>query len=247
MNEKLQKILNIAVKVAVALLIAFAIFIMIFTIVTVTTVDQNERSIFGHRFYIVLTDSMSESEENAHMDVHFNAGDIIITKNVKNPYALKEGEIISFISENTDTYGKTITHMIESVVYDDRGEISYKTMGTNTMEVDEAQVLPEFVLGTYAGKIPYLGTFFNYTKTVPGYILCILIPFVLLILYNVVNFARLFKRYKDEQKAVLAQEREEVEAQRRRNEELLAQLQAMGVELPPDFTPPGGGTPPTEG
>ena len=247
MNEKAKKILNIVVKCIVALLIIFAIFIMIFTIVTVTTVDKNERSIFGHRFYIVLSDSMSKSDKNAHMDVHFNVGDIVIVKNVKDPYSLKEGDIISFISMNdNDSFGKTITHMIDSLEYDDKGDfVGYKTKGTNTMSVDEATVEPEFILGTYAGKLPYLGSFFQFTKTTPGYILCILVPFVLLILYNVVNFARLFKQYKDEQKAILTREREEVEAQRRRNEDLLAQLQAMGVELPPDFAPPDT-TPPPE-
>ena len=243
MSAKTQQILNIVRKCLVGLLIAFVIFIMIFTIVTVTTVDKNDRSMFGFRFYIVLSDSMSLSEKNQDDKVHFNAGDIIIAKNVKNPRALQEGEIISFISQNSESYGETVTHMIASVETLNGKVIGYKTKGTNTGAIDETMVEPDFVLGTYAGKLPYLGSFFQYTKTVPGYILCILIPFLLLITYNIINFARLFKQYKDEQKAVLQREAEEVEAQRRRNEELLAQLQAMGVQLPPDFTPP---TPPTE-
>ncbi len=246
MNEKTKKILNIVLKCLVGLLIAFSVFIMIFTIVTVTTVDKNERSIFGHRYYIVLSDSMSLSEKNKDLDVHFNAGDIVIAKNVKDPTALKEGDIISFISQDLDSYSQTVTHMIDSVVMEDGKVIGYKTKGTHTGAIDDTMVEPEFVLGTYAGKLPYLGSFFQYTKTVPGYILCILVPFVLLIIYNVVNFARLFKQYKDEQKAVLARERQEVEDQRRRNEELLAQLQAMGVELPPDFTPPSADPPPPQ-
>lgn len=247
MNAKTQKIMNIVSKCFLGIVLAFAIFMMIFTIVTVVTVDQNERSLFGHRYYIVLSDSMSKSEENKDMEIHFDAGDIIISKNVSDPTALKEGDIISFISQNIDSYGQTITHMIHSVEYSDTGRVlGYKTFGTNTGAVDETMVEPEFVLGTYAGRLPKLGAFFQYTKTTPGYILCILVPFVLLIIYNVVNFARLFKQYKDEQNAVLAQERSEVEEQRRRNEELLAQLQAMGVQLPPDFVPPTG-TPPQDG
>ena len=252
MSAKTQKIMNIISKCIVGLLIAFSIFIMVFTIVSVTTLNKNERNLFGFRFYIVLSDSMSLSENNKDLDVHFNAGDIIISKNVKDPRSLKEGDVISFISQNTESYGDTITHMIHSVEYSETGRVlGYKTVGTNTGIVDKVLVEPEFILGTYAGKLPYLGSFFQYTKTVPGYILCILVPFVLLIAYNVVNFARLFKQYKDEQKAVLQREAAAVEDQRRRNEELLAQLQAMGIQLPPDFTPPTGdappaGTPPAE-
>ena len=245
MSAKMQKITNIISKCIVGLLIAFSVFIMVFTIVSVTTVNKNERNLFGYRFYIVLSDSMSPSELNKDLDVHFNAGDIIIAKNVKDPTALKEGDVISFISQNTESFGETVTHMINKVEYNENGSVKgYKTIGTNTMTEDKISVGPEYVLGIYAGKLPYLGSFFQYTKTGPGYILCILVPFVLLIAYNVVNFARLFKQYKDEQKAVLQREADAVEDQRRRNEELLAQLQAMGIQLPPDFAPPSADAPP---
>ncbi len=82
--DTVKKILNIASKVVTWLLVAFTVFMMIFTIVTVTTVDKNERSIFGMKFYIVKTDSMSKSDKNADLDVHFDAGDIILIKNIDN-------------------------------------------------------------------------------------------------------------------------------------------------------------------
>ena len=78
MNTTAKKILNISSKVIAWLLVSFTVFMMVFTIITVTTVDKNERSIFGVRFYIVQTDSMSLSENNKDMEVHFNAGDIIL-------------------------------------------------------------------------------------------------------------------------------------------------------------------------
>ena len=64
-----KKVVNIAVKCTTWLLVAFTVFMMIFTIVTVSTVNKNDRSIFGVKFYIVQTDSMSKSELNADMDV----------------------------------------------------------------------------------------------------------------------------------------------------------------------------------
>lgn len=246
MNAQFKRVANIVIKCIVALLIAFAVFMMVFTIVTVSTVNKNERSLFGYRFYIVLSDSMSESEKNKDLDVHFDAGDIIIAKKVEDPTALQPGEIISFISQNTDdSYGQTVTHMIDSVVMKNGKVDGYKTFGTNTGAIDETMVEPEFVLGTYAGKLPKVGSFFQYTKTTVGYILLILIPFVLLITYNIVNFVLFFRKYRGEQKAILQRERDEIEEQRRQNEEqlrrteeLLARLAAAGITLPHEGAAP---------
>lgn len=232
MNNTTKKILNILLKVATWLLVAVTVFMMIFTIVTVSTVDRNDRNLFGLRFYIVLTDSMSKSEHNADMDVHFNAGDIVIIKNVENPYGLKSGDIIAFLSTNEESYGETITHMIREPKRTAEGNlIGYVTFGTNTGTDDESLVEPSYVLGTYAGKLPGVGNFFVYLRTTPGYILCILIPFLLLILYNGVNVIRLFRRYKKEQTEMLDAEKAEIAAERKQNEEMMRELLALKAQL----------------
>ena len=96
MNITVKKISNILIKIITWILIAFTVFMMIFTIVTVTTVDKNDRSIFGIKLYIVQTDSMSLSDKNAHLDVHFDAGDIILVKKVKNPRGRTLGDFITY-------------------------------------------------------------------------------------------------------------------------------------------------------
>ena len=62
--------------------VAIAVIMVIFTFFSITTLNKYERNIFGWKFYIVKTDSMSLSENNKDMDVHFNSGDIVIAKNV---------------------------------------------------------------------------------------------------------------------------------------------------------------------
>ncbi len=232
MNKTAKTILNISIKAITWLLVAFSVFMMIFTVFTVSTVDRNDRSIFGIKFYIVQTDSMSLSENNKDMDVHFNAGDIVIVKNVKEPTKLEAGDVISFMSTNTDSYGETITHMIREVKKTDDGKVlGYVTFGTNTGTDDEALVEPSFVLGKYTGKLPALGNFFAFVKSVPGYIICILVPFLLLIIYNGVNVIRLFRRYKKEQTEILETEKAEIAAERKQNEEMLRELQALKAQL----------------
>ncbi len=231
-SNKIKSVLNVITKVITGIVVAFAVFMMIFTIVSVTTVDKNDRSIFGIKFYIVQTDSMSLSEKNKDMDVHFNAGDIILIKNVKNFSELKEGDIIAFLSTNSVSYGETVTHMIREVKRDANGKlIGYVTYGTNTGTDDEAIVEPEYVLGTYAGKLPGVGNFFAYVKSTQGYIICILIPFLLLILYNGVNVIRLFRKYKKEQTAIMEAERAQIAEERKQNEEMLRELQALKEQL----------------
>ena len=225
---------KIILKVLTTALLIFTILIMVFTVISVATLGRNDRNLFGFKFYIVLTDSMSLSEENKDLDVHFNAGDIVIIKNLKieDKSKLKAGDIIAFVSENSDSYGQTITHMIREVKYNKNGTVAgYVTYGTNTGTNDEAVVTPEFVLGVYSAQLPKVGYFFNYMKTTPGYITCILVPFLLLILYNGVDVIRLFRKYKKEQTAILDQEKAEIAAERQRNEEMLRELMALKEQL----------------
>jgi len=245
MNTTAKKILNIALKVVTWLLVAFTVFMMIFTVVTVTTVDRNDRSIFGVKFYIVQTDSMSLSENNKDMDVHFNAGDIVIIKNVEDPRALQAGDVIAFMSTNSVSYGETVTHMIREVKKTEDGKVlGYVTYGTNTGTDDEALVEPEYVLGAYSGKLPGVGNFFAFVKSTPGYIVCILVPFLLLILYNGVNVIRLFRKYKREQMADMQAEKEKLEAERAENQRMMQELLALKAQL--DRKEGGEGTPPAE-
>ena len=234
-----SKAVKILVKVVTWLLVAFTVFMMLFTIITVSTVDKNDRSIFGLKFYIVQTDSMSKSELNKDLDVHFDAGDIIFVKEPKNRLTLQPGDIITFVSMNSESYFETITHMIREVRTNSSGEvIGYVTYGTNTGTDDEALCEPENILGVYEGKMPIVGRFFAFVKSTPGYIVCILVPFLLLILYNGVNVIRLFRKYKKEQTAEMEAERAAIAEERRQNEEMLRELQALKEQLSQKNTEP---------
>ena len=231
-NSVIKKILNIFIKAVACLLVAFTIFMMIFTIVSVNTVGRNDRDIFGMRFYIVKTDSMSPSENNKDMDVHFSAGDIVIIKNVKDPKALEAGDIIAFMSMNKVSYGETVTHMIREVKTTADGRVlGYVTYGTNTGTNDEALVEPEYVIGQYSGKLQGVGNFFAFVKSTPGYIICVLVPFLLLILYNGVNVIRLFRKYKREQMEEMQAERDKIEAERVEAQRMMQEILELKAQL----------------
>ena len=243
----IKKVLTWVGRVLTWILIAVAVFMMVFTVVSTLTFNRNDRNLFGIRFYIVLSDSMSPSENNADDDVHFNAGDIVLIKNVDDPTALRPGDVIAFVSQNSESFGETVTHMIRERRTDTNGRLlGYVTYGTNTGVDDEALVEPDFVLGSYTGKLPAIGHFFSFLKTTPGYIICILVPFLLLILYQGVNTVRLFRRYRREQLEDMEQERAEIAKEREQSAEMMRELQAlraqlaeqMGEKLPTEPTAP---------
>ena len=82
----MKKALGIIKTALVWLVVLLAVFMMIFTVLSVTTFNRNDRSLFGYKMYIVNTDSMAATD--------FAAGSLIMVKDV-DPSTLKEGDIIS--------------------------------------------------------------------------------------------------------------------------------------------------------
>lgn len=218
----MKKALNIISTVLVWALVIATVGMMIFTLISVNTFDQANRSIFGYKFFIVRSDSMSATD--------FDAGDIVFVKNV-DPATLQVGDIIAFTSQNTNNFGDTVTHKIREITTDANGDPAFITYGTTTDTNDETAVTYPYVLGKYTGKIPNVGSFFQFLKTTPGYILCIFVPFLLLILYQGFQCIQLFRRYKKEQMEELATERTKIEEERRQSMEMMKELQALKEQL----------------
>ena len=218
----MKKILNFIKNAFVVVVTCIAVAMMIFTIVSVTTFNRNDRDLFGYKAYIVNTDSMSAS------GIH--AGDLVLTKEV-DPSTLVEGDIISYISQNSESFGQTITHKIRKLTKDSKGDNGFVTYGTTTDTDDETVVTYPYVLGKYSMKISNIGNFFNFLKTTQGYIVCIFIPFMLLILYQGINSVRLFMRYKKEQSEQLETEKAQLQAEREENAKMMEELKLLKAQL----------------
>ena len=230
----MKKALHIAKTVFLWAVVLSAVGMMVFTIVSVNTFDRNDRDLFGLRFYITLSDSMAATD--------FGAGDLVIVKEV-DPTTLKEGDIIAYQSQNSENYGATVTHKIRARTTDANGNPGFITYGTTTGVDDETVVTYPFILGKYQTALPKVGTFFQFLKTPQGYIICILIPFLLLIIYQGLNCVKIFKMYKAEQMAELQAEKDALQAQRKQSEDMMAQLLAMQQQMVsqnPSAAPPAG-------
>ena len=217
-----MKALKIIRSIFVWLIVALAAAMMIFTIVSVSTFDRADRNLFGYKAFIVLSDSMSKTD--------FSAGDLVLVKEV-DPATLQEGDIIAYTSQNTANYGETVTHKIRKLTTDAAGEPGFITYGTTTDTDDETVVTYPYVLGKYSLHIPKVGSFFQFLKTTPGYIVCILMPFLLLILLEGIRCIRLFKKYKSEQQAELQAERDKIKADRAETQRMMQELLQMKAQM----------------
>ena len=217
-----MKALSIIRSIFVWLIVAFAAIMMVFTIVSVTTFDQADRNLFGYKAFVVLSDSMKATD--------FGAGDLVLVKEV-DCSTLKEGDIIAYTSQNTANYGEVVTHKIRKLTTDAKGEPGFITYGTTTNTDDETIVTYPYVIGKYSTHIPKIGTFFQFLKTTPGYIICILIPFLILILLEGIHCVRLFRKYKAEQQAELQAERDKIEAERAETQRMMQELLQMKAQM----------------
>lgn len=218
----MKKTIETIKDVFTGLLSVIAMGMMIFTVVSVFTLNQRDRNIFGYRAFIVLSDSMKASS--------INAGDVVVVKET-DPTTLEVGDIIAYISQDPDFFGETVTHMIRKVTTNDQGDRGFVTYGTTTGVDDKVVVTYPYILGEHALTLPKVGTFFTFLKTTPGYIMCILIPFLLLIGMQGWDCVVLFREYKKEEMEEIMAEKAQLEEERKRSMEMMQELLALKQQL----------------
>lgn len=217
-----MKVINVIKNVLTWLLVAVSVCMMVFTVVSVTTFDRNDRDLLGFKAFICRSDSMKATD--------FAAGDLVFVREVS-PRLIIPGDIISYRSEDPDTLGETFTHKVRSIVEDENGHDCFITYGTTTGVDDELPVKYTQIQGRYVFDIPKLGTFFTFLKTTPGYFICIFLPFMLLILMQGLNTVKLFRKYKKEQMDEMKAEREALELERQKSEAMMAELLELKKQM----------------
>lgn len=211
----MKKILKLTANVLTVLIALLAVVMTVFTVVSMVMGRDGQVSLFGAQGYVVQSDSMRPE---------FAAGDVIFSTDV-DVEELRAGDIITFISRDRESYGKTITHCIRKVTTQD-GELAFVTYGIATGVDDETPAAAADVLGKYSFRIAGLGRFFEFLKSVPGYICCILLPFLVVIGLQVYNIVVAVRQNRAEKRREAEEERDRV----KKLEEELASLRAQVSE-----------------
>jgi signal peptidase len=158
-------------------------------------------SVGGYLPLIVLSDSMNPLIES---------GDLIICHTAE-PDSVKEGDIIAFIDPAGDGTS-VVSHRVTSVE-NEEGALAFRTQGDANNAEDEQSVPAENVIGIYQTDIRGAGNVAMFLQTTNGLIVCVVIPLVLLIGYDLIR-RRIYEKNQKSDKDALLQELEELRAEK---------------------------------
>lgn len=201
-KRRIGHVLGTVQTIIAWIVLCISLIVMILTIVSANMIGRQDRVLFGYRFFIVRSDSMAATD--------FAEGDLIFVQ-VVDPATLEAGDIITFVSQNWGSLGETMTHKIRKPTTDSMGNLGFVTYSTTTDNDDETVVTYEHILGQYRGRIPGAGRLFAYIQTLPGMVMFLIIPFVLVIFLHGWNLLRNFRIWREGEIRILEQKQEAVD------------------------------------
>ena len=150
---------------------------------------------------VVMTDSM-------YPEIH--SGDLIICQ-VKDAEEVQVRDVISFF-DPAGNGTSVVTHRVIEIKNED-GRIAFITQGDANNTADARPVPAEKLVGVYHTRIAGVGNVIMFMQTTQGLLLCVVLPIVLLMGYDMLR-RRKFEKAKQQDTDALMRELEELRAQK---------------------------------
>lgn len=193
-EEKSNPFLS-AIGVIICLILAPVLILNIVLIVQGFTHDDSVLPNIGGKFpLMVQSGSMSPTIE---------VGDLIIVSVPEDGADFKKDDVITFWDEEPG--GPLVTHRIAEVTKDDDGKKAYRTKGDANSAEDAVLVYDKDIVGVYVTRIPYLGDVAMFMQTIPGLIVCVVLPLFIFVVYDLIRRRQLSKSEQEETAALLAE------------------------------------------
>ena len=151
--------------------------------------------------YVIVSPSMVPT---------INVQDAIIIGRVDSK-DLKQGDIISYLATDSYYSGKVITHRVIGIEKSSDGTLLFRTKGDNNNVADGTLVDEDNVYGRVLFRIPMLGYIRQFLSTYFGWILCIALPLLYLIMTEVVRVRKLLNQKRKKELESFIKEEDEVE------------------------------------
>jgi len=154
------------------LLINIFTWVFLITAITlaITTISANSNLFVGYRSFLVQSGSMEPA---------IMIGDIVVVQK-QNQYF--KNDVVTFLNRDQ----RVVTHRIIEVKQD-AGETQFVTKGDANRAEDEDSIVPEQILGKVVFVVPKLGFFVAFAKSLPGLILLIIIPSIILVINQIIE------------------------------------------------------------
>lgn len=237
-NETFQKALKIAGNVLLYLVIAVAMFVLIVSITSKKDIDGTA-TVFGKQLRFVQSDSMAKCDLTDVSDYKIKSIPVkscvfieVVPENEKEKAEwyknLKVGDVLTF--KYAYTKQETITHRIVSITSNETGGYIITLEGDNknsdsnllkqTINTSLADS-PNYVIGKVTGQSYLLGLLVYAFKTPVGIICFIIVPCLIIIVFEVLRLIKVFGKDKKEKfKAEQNKQANEIEELKRQLAEL---------------------------
>ena len=134
--------------------------------------------------YVIVSPSMVPT---------INIKDAIVVKRINDDH-YNVGDIISFYSTEYDNNGMVVTHRVIRKNNVSSHLSNYVTKGDNNSNPDRTSVSTSNIYGKVFLIIPKLGYIQSFLSEPSHFVLCILIPSLIVIVYDVVRISKAFKK-----------------------------------------------------
>lgn len=210
-DAKNKSALSVTLNVigVILIIVLVPVLLLNLTLIIKSYTNKDEVPSFGGYLpMIVLTDSMFPTIES---------GDLVIDHTV-DPATLKVGDIISYFDPESQSGDSIVTHRIEELTTDEDGNRAFITKGDFNNAADQTPIPADKVVGIYKYRIPNGGDIAMFMQTTTGLIVCVVVPLVLLIAYDIIRRRLYDKKNKPDTDALMA-ELEALKAEKAQAEE----------------------------
>lgn len=199
-------------------IILIPILLINITLIAKSFINKDEvPSVGGMLPLIVLTDSMHPEIES---------GDLIIC-NTAEAKDIKVNDVISFF-DPAGNGTSIVTHRVIEIVEED-GEIYFRTRGDNNNTEDKEPVPAENLVGVYKMRIAGAGHIAMFMQSTAGLIVCVVLPIILLVGYDVIS-RRIYEKNKKEDTDALLAELKALRAEKAEKEKSAAAVSNESTE-----------------
>lgn len=208
-----------------ALLMLVAAFLIYYVIATNIYASKGEKFKPIISLYTIISGSMLPT---------IKVYDVVVNLRIDDPAKLKEGDVITFISQSKINYGETITHRINKITYEN-GTYYFTTKGDNNLVPDESPVEYGNVIGKVILKIPQLGQAQFFLLKQGSKLFLVLIPSFGILIYDLLKMLNLFDTKKKVDKSLEEKDNKmSKEEEEKLKNEIKNRLENKKQELPND-------------
>ncbi len=169
-------------------LISAVIFILI-PLIALTLITSRTPALFGLQSFTVLSGSMSPG---------IPTGSVVYTQKTTD---VRVGDVITFerkgvnvthrIIDTVDKNGKSVSSLVSALPGAPLpGEILYKVKGDANNTADSDLVAKDKIVGKVLFNIPAFGSYASYLKTLPGFLILIVLPTLIFVGFELWNIKK---------------------------------------------------------